>query len=165
MYNRPMKSLGISVHVVADYLCWQFIKNEENISVAKLHKLLYFTQAICLSSYGKAIFDDEILAWSHGPTIKAIEDRFKDLVKTLPIELEHLDIEKAKELPKHIRTHIIDILNNYGEFTLIKLEEYIQERETPYIEARKGAGSIERTNDVITKESMAKFSQRTNIIG
>ena len=54
-----MKSLKLNVHAIADYICWKFVSEGNNINVAKLHKLLYFVQAWHMVNTGKSLFEED----------------------------------------------------------------------------------------------------------
>jgi uncharacterized phage-associated protein len=40
------------------------------ISNLKLQKLLYYAQGFYLAIYGKALFEEDIVAWEHGPVVR-----------------------------------------------------------------------------------------------
>jgi uncharacterized phage-associated protein len=46
--------------------------DEEAISNLKLQKLLYYAQGFHLAITGRALFDDDIRAWAHGPVVPAV---------------------------------------------------------------------------------------------
>ena len=153
-----MKSRGFDVNVVADYICWKFFKLQENISVAKLHKLLYFVQAWHLGIYKQALFDDDFEAWVHGPVCPAINQRFSGYPMATPLHSKDIDLERLdKNVTKPLENHVCHVLENFGELSFMKLEEYFVEHELPWKEARAGLSSLTRGNAIISKERIMEF--------
>ena len=66
----------------ADYLVRKSLALDERVSKIKLHKLLFFAQEEFLYRFEKPLFDDEIVAETHGafvpPVAQEIKGRFKD---------------------------------------------------------------------------------------
>lgn len=52
----------------------------------KLHKLLYYAQGVSLAVNGGPLFEDDLLAWEHGPVVRAIYDEYKG-TRTIDDEL------------------------------------------------------------------------------
>lgn len=49
----------------------------DDITHLKLQKLLYYAQSWYLANYGKPLFEEEILAWTHGPVILSVWHKYK----------------------------------------------------------------------------------------
>ncbi|MDD7741204.1 MAG: DUF4065 domain-containing protein, partial [Campylobacteraceae bacterium] len=47
------------------------------VSHLKIQKMLYFCQGYYLGLYNKALFDEKIEAWQHGPVIPSVYNFFK----------------------------------------------------------------------------------------
>lgn len=50
----------------------------DNLSNLKLQKLLYYAQGFHLAMRGETLFEEKLFAWSHGPVVKAVYQRYKD---------------------------------------------------------------------------------------
>lgn len=68
-----------TVEIIAKWLLKynEFVRNIENedtdqISNLKLQKLLYYCQGAFLAIKNEKLFEDDILAWTHGPVIEKI---------------------------------------------------------------------------------------------
>jgi uncharacterized phage-associated protein len=60
---------------------WFVNKNKEDqgkdLSLLKLTKILYFCQGWFLAEKDKPLFDDDIVAWEYGPTVRAVNEYFE----------------------------------------------------------------------------------------
>lgn len=61
-----------------DYLSNCENEDTDLISNLKLQKLLYYAQGCYLAVYDKKLFDEDIVAWRHGPVIESIYRYFKE---------------------------------------------------------------------------------------
>ena len=48
----------------------------EELSQMRVMKLLYYIQAASLSTSGKRLFDNDIVAWKYGPVIEAVHMKY-----------------------------------------------------------------------------------------
>lgn len=114
------------------------IDNEDtdDISNLKLQKLLYYAQGSMLALTGKKLFNDEILAWAHGPVIKEVYDTFKSYGSSginEYFEDNNIDIETENILKQ--------VYNEFGKYSAWGLRD-MTHNEIPWIETRR--------NDVIS---------------
>jgi uncharacterized phage-associated protein len=129
---------------IAKYVITLANKYDDEITQLKLQKLLYYIQGTYLGAGGYAVFDDEMLAWKHGPVVHAVWQQYKDCGKeqlqadVSDISLEPFDKETIEEIYKRYRT-----------FTTKELVDKTH-GETPWINARDD-------NDIITKESIKDY--------
>ena len=72
------------VDKIANWFIWynEYIRDFENedtddITNMKLQKLLFYAQSAFLAIKGVPLFNNNILAWEHGPVIPEIYDKFK----------------------------------------------------------------------------------------
>jgi len=153
-----VESLGLNIVTISDYFCAKLIATGENPNVPKLQKLLYYAQAKFLALYSQALFDDEFEGWEHGPVCRVVHQRFQG--KSPTISSKELDKNAFKELPVDVKKHLIDILNEYGCFTLRELEEYHISREQPWINSRVGVAGTSRDTIVIPKDDMMEYHKK-----
>lgn len=62
---------------IAKYFIYISHKEKRPVSNQKLQKLLYYAQAWYLVEYGKKLYEDDIEAWVHGPTIPSVYRKYK----------------------------------------------------------------------------------------
>lgn len=116
------RSFEVPPTEVADYFLSKI--NEEYgdcISNLKLQKLVYFAQGFVLAITGKTLFQEDIVAWQHGPVIKSLYDKYKEngascIPKPETYNLEHLNNEELTDI-------LDDVYNTYGQFSAWKLRE------------------------------------------
>ncbi|MBO7446731.1 SocA family protein [bacterium] len=146
------QSYNIDVFKVADYiLCKSSLDIGDNITNLKLQKLLYYCQGFVLAITGKTLFADDILAWEHGPVVKAVYDKFKCY--------DGYGIKPNEDLPESYfaemnDTEIGDIVDNvwevYGQYSAWKLRNLTHE-EPPWREtARNEAISLTKMRSFFT---------------
>ena len=123
---------NIPVTEVAEYFLSKV--NEEYgdcISNLKLQKLVYFAQGFVLAITGKTLFNNDIVAWQHGPVVIDLYERYKSngancIPRPDNFCLSHL--EKENEL----KDILDDVYNTYGQFSAWKLRELSHLEGSPW---------------------------------
>lgn len=119
-------------------------EDSEYITNLKLQKLLYYAQGYFLAKKDIPLFNEEFLAWEHGPVIRKIYDKYKDNGAN--------GIEYKKDFKVNIDKETEEILENvyedYGQYTAWKLRNMTHE-EIPW-------KTTER-NDIISKDKIKNF--------
>lgn len=117
------QSFDVPVNEVAQYFLSKI--NEEYgdcISNLKLQKLVYFAQGFVLAITGKTLFEEDIVAWQHGPVVKSLYNKYKSNGSNCISKPEKFNLKnliKNKDL-----TEILDeVYNTYGQFSAWKLRE------------------------------------------
>lgn len=102
----------------------------EYISNLKLQKLLYYAQGCFLAlNEGEKLFDDDIVAWRHGPVVEAVYHEFK-VFGLSGIELdESFDLSK---FPSDVELILEDVYIIFGQYSAWKLRE-MTHQETPWV--------------------------------
>ncbi len=116
----------------------------EYITNLKLQKLLYYAQGMHLALYDKVLFDDPIVAWSYGPVVEAIYDRYSCNVNK-GIEVFDTPIENFTKEEERTLQFTQDA---FGQFSAWKLVD-MTHAETPW-------QSTER-NHVITIDKIQDY--------
>lgn len=62
-----------SATAVANYI----VSHASSVTNLKLQKMLYFIQGFALVQLGRALFTDYIEAWTYGPVVPSVYQRFK----------------------------------------------------------------------------------------
>lgn len=98
----------------------------EGLSHLKLQKLLYFAQGVNLAINDQVLFNDKIMAWTHGPVVKKVYNSFKKYGRDdIDIELNEKDIKIIENI--ELDTSTSNVLNlvyeNFGIYTAWQLRE------------------------------------------
>ena len=113
IYNAKVDELVNKYEIVPEY-----------ITNLKLQKLLYFVQALCLMIFDKKAFPEKIMAWSYGPVIKEVYDRYKH---------NHNGEINSETKVKHISPGLYEIIrevvNSYGSIDAGELINFTHEEE------------------------------------
>ena len=73
-------------HTASDVARWILNYNKIQMNVAgadfisnlKLQKLLYYAQGCYLAFYNEPLFDDDLVAWEHGPVVESVYHEYKN---------------------------------------------------------------------------------------
>ncbi|MED0826576.1 Panacea domain-containing protein [Bacillus pacificus] len=104
------------------------------ITPLKLQKLVYYAQGFHLRDTGKPLFDENLLAWDHGPVVRKLYDDFRHLrYSTIP----HEPFEDfAERLNEEEITAIKEAREKYGRLDGKFLEE-LTHQEDPWLYTAK----------------------------
>ncbi|MDH3997497.1 MAG: DUF4065 domain-containing protein [Desulfuromonadales bacterium] len=147
-----------TINDACDYIISKTAEDGLGLSVLKLQKLLYYSQAWYLAFDNGPLFDGKFQAWVHGPVSREIFDRFKDQ-KFLYSAVTQDDISpdfSFDKLTNDERIHIDKVLTVYGEFTGDQLEA-ITHQEAPWIAARAGLPHHMRCENDLDEDLMTSF--------
>lgn len=141
---------------IADWFIWyneyvRELKNEDtdNISNLKLQKLLYYAQSAFLAIKGELLFNNDILAWQHGPVIKEIYERYRDNGSQ---GITEYNSESLNEISKEDNEILIEVYNLFGEYSAWGLRN-LTHSESPWQTTKR--------NEVISTDKMLEtFKQK-----
>jgi uncharacterized phage-associated protein len=130
----------------------------------KLQKLVYYTEGWHLAYFEHSLIDEDFEAWVHGPAIRSLWDNYKgrgNYFSEWSLKPEYA--EKVRDyFKKLLQTEqlelIADVLKEYGDKSAYHLES-LSHAELPWREARNGYAQSERSDAVISKETMKKYFQ------
>lgn len=106
------------------------------ITPLKLQKLVYYAQGFHLRSTGKPLFNENLLAWDHGPVVRKLYDDYKHLGYFTIAHEPFEDIEdKLKK--REVKT-INDVWKTFGHLDGKFLEE-LTHQEDPWLYTAKNA--------------------------
>ena len=136
-----------SVFDVAAYI----LKQKGPITAMKLQKLAYYAQAWSLVWDEKPLFPERFEAWANGPVCPDLyaAHRGEFLITKEPGG-------KSKNLSEEAKGTVTAMLETYGDKSANWLSA-LTHSEDPWIEARKGLPTGERSNRVITHGAMANY--------
>ena len=139
-----------SIFDVAKYI----LTKQGTMSAWKLQKLCYYSQAWSLAwSDGVPLFDENFQAWANGPVCKELYNyhRGKYIVSANDLNKGCIDSLTKDEIDS-----IDTVLNDYGNKEPFWLREQTHD-EPPWKIAREDTPSGERSDSIITKESMGSY--------
>ena len=129
----------------------RYFINELKPDTLKLQKLLYFTQGLSYCMMDKEFFEEQFVAWVHGPVIPSIYHRYKQYGFN-PITITY-DIGALSEDQLSVLDYV---KTNYGKYDGKYLEE-ITHLQDPWLYARSGLDPDERESKLIPKDIIADY--------
>lgn len=139
---ETIQSYNIPVETVADYFLCKVDEGEELLTKLKLQKLLYYAQGFVMAITNHKLFNEKILAWTHGPAVDEIYKKYKD-VEGNSIEKPKTFDTSAIEKNEELQEILDEVYGFYGQFSAWKLRGMTHE-ESPWIETPQ---SSEITDD------------------
>lgn len=143
-----------------DVARWFLIRNyteEQNndefelLTNLKLQKLLYYAQGVYLAINGKPLFNEDILAWEHGPVIREVYNEYKSNGKspiTYIAEKNDSNICKLIE-DDQCKADVLEfVFEEFGQYTAWALRNKTH-KEKPWLTTKQ--------NSIITKELIREY--------
>ncbi|TET33279.1 MAG: DUF4065 domain-containing protein [Planctomycetota bacterium] len=144
---------------VARYIIWHAKNNTVPMNNLKLQMLLYYAQGWHLALYGKKLFSKPIEAWVHGPVVKSIYSKYKNMFKDDcfigkdgNIQLPRFTNKSQKHLPGFF-DNLFEVFMHLDAFVL----ERMTHNEPPWIEARGGIGPDEISEREVSCDTMKLY--------
>jgi uncharacterized phage-associated protein len=110
---------------IADYF---LLKTQEDghelLSNMKLQKLIYYAQGLYLVLFNEPLFQEPIEAWTYGPAVRSLFDKYKDYGgQGIPanIDFDPLIIDNET------RDFLDEIYQVFGQFSAVRLMEISHE--------------------------------------
>ena len=119
--------------------------SDEAISNLKLQKLLYYAQGCTLALTGEPLFDDEILAWEHGPVVPEIYHKYK---KNGSNGIPYDSNFDYRSLDPRTAAILEEVYQEFCQYSAWKLRN-MTHQETPWKKTKK--------NDVISNELIKDY--------
>lgn len=130
---------------VADFFLSPIMEEEgERITNLKLQKLLYYAQGYSLALLDRALFNDKIENWEHGPVVPSIYQMYRQHGAN-PLPLSVIELDRYKEEELYILSRV---RTEKGKYTAWALRDQTHQ-ETPWLTTRRG--------DEITPNIMKKY--------
>ncbi|HZW10320.1 MAG TPA: type II toxin-antitoxin system antitoxin SocA domain-containing protein [Phycisphaerales bacterium] len=123
------------------------------ITHMQLQKLMYYVQGWALATHGKPLFAGRIEAWEHGPVVRALYPKFADY-KNKPIP--EGQASAAVRLTDAERALIESVWTRYGQYSAPRLRA-MTDAEAPWREARAGLPEGQRSDALVSEESMRRY--------
>ena len=121
------------VQEITNYIVWDSHEAGSFLTLPKLQKLMYFAQARHLALYDEPLFTGRFEAWSHGPVLRSVHNRFehfgwRSLDEFVP----------RPELPAETEKFLKALMDDLGALDARQLEAMTQ-ADGAWIAAREGA--------------------------
>ena len=121
------------------------------ISNLKIQKLVYYAQGVHLAMFDTILFDEEILAWEHGPVVSSLYQEFKAFGKNaIEPNFTEFDMNVFTEDQKNM---LKDVYNTFGQFSAWVLRNMTHE-ESPWLETTQNGKVI---GGVISTELLKNY--------
>lgn len=130
----------LTAGIVADWFLgrneWEYIIGDaEPITNLKLQKLLYYAQGVYSALTGEFLFEEDFVAWEHGPVIESLYHEYKGYGgNPIPYEQRFFD-STIEKLPEETENILEMVYENFAQFSAWKLRNMTHEerpwRETP----------------------------------
>lgn len=131
----------------------------EGLSHLKLQKLLYFAQGVSLAIDGESLFSDKIYAWTHGPVIREVYDKFKKYGRNdIELSLSNKEMEVIEELELDVKaSNILNLVyENFGIYTAWQLREMTHIPSGPWETTVRTKGMNKEINLSLIKDYFSK---------
>jgi len=93
----------------------------------KIQKLLYYAQVYHLIKNSKKLFNEDILAWEHGPVIREVYDQYRKFKDREIIVKDFSDIN----IDKQTENLLMEVYSKYNGFTAVQLRN-LTHKEKPW---------------------------------
>ena len=132
-----------SVESAARYLC-AIRDDEDQLTLGRLERLLYYAQGIALAVHGQPLFANPIIATANGPIIAEVERLYAGQIGVLAADYGF----DVFSLPAQARAALERAYVNYGQYATWWLREKMRS-ESPWQMTAQGAE--------ISHEALAAF--------
>jgi uncharacterized phage-associated protein len=146
-----VKNMYSAQDIAKWFLCAVDRDSGDSITHLKLQKLLYYAQAWSLVLLDKPMFKEEIQAWTHGPVVPEVYEKYS--------MHGHNEIPKPEQCPiisKEYEDVLEEVMKTYGIYQA-KYLEMLTHSEKPWIEARGGLPLEARCEQVISLKTMKQY--------
>jgi uncharacterized phage-associated protein len=124
------------------------LEDSDGISNLKLQKLLYYAQGVSLAVNEEPLFDNDLLAWTHGPVVERVYHTYKRHgSKPIPFD-EPFDDSKLAGPDKEL---LELVYQEFSQYSAWKLRE-MTHKEDPWKKTPFGA--------VISQELIKNYFKR-----
>jgi uncharacterized phage-associated protein len=121
------------------------------ITHLKVQKLVYYSQGWSLALLRRPLFEEDLLAWTHGPVARTVWHKYKDR------GFETIVPERTIKKISGKALLLLEAVNGkYSLFSAKQLER-MTHSELPWIEARGDLPLEEKSEQPISKVTMEKY--------
>lgn len=128
----------------------------EGITHLKLQKLLYNAQGVYLATTGEKLFEDDLVAWDHGPVVKEVYDTYCVFGRNpiiIPATDENNEIIRKIESDTEAKKVLDMVYDSFSIYTAWQLRELSHAKGSPWDRTPKNQViDIELIKDYFEKE-------------
>lgn len=133
------------------FLLYNNLKVEEegadSITNLKLQKLLYYAQGCYLALENKPLFNDNIVAWKHGPVVECIYNKYSPYGSS-GISIEESDYKNVEDIEKRDCDILEEVYKVFGKYSAWQLRNMTHE-ESPWKETMQ--------SDIISNDKIKSY--------
>lgn len=145
-------AMQIAKWFLAENKIRMFEGDSEYLTHLKLQKLLYYAQGCYLAIKDEApLFEEDILAWQHGPVVNEVYQEFKSCGSEPIVFDEEYDTAEIDAETQAILKEVFDV---FGQYSAWKLRQMTHE-ETPW--------KITPPNEVIDPQIIKEYFKKEYI--
>lgn len=144
--GKIIENEGMDIICIVKYI----LKKLDDITNLSIQKLLYYSQGFSLVFNKRPMFVDNCEAWAKGPVFRRVYNEYKSNEKKLRQVEYELNIKNEDKI---ILDRVIDAFKDYSGFVLSEFTHL----EEPWIKARKGLSDQDRSNEVISIDSIKEY--------
>ena len=124
----------------------------EKMTLLKLLKLLYYAEGCSLALENGSLFNEDIVAWEHGPVVQEVYFNYPDAYNLSldDDDLKAVDAINKNETDRSILEQVFDVFGQYSAWALRNKTH----EETPWLEATNNG---QKLNGIISRETMKKY--------
>ncbi|MDO4271550.1 MAG: DUF4065 domain-containing protein [Candidatus Saccharibacteria bacterium] len=147
MTDMNNKSARSPIDVIRIFLALQEMDGDSGdvLTNLKAQKLAYYSQGVALAKLGKPLFDDDFVAWQHGPVIP---DLYHKLRRFGASQIRNIGEADTSIFSKDELDVIVSVYKTFGQYSAWKLRD-MTHSEAPWVNVN--------INDTITKKSIADY--------
>ncbi len=161
-YKKTMKAIAELKRIfnVSEkmLMCIAYIFEQmQEVTPLALQKILYYIQGIYMAIYGFPLFEENCVAWQHGPVYEKVYYLFRDF-KYNPIDDNRFALftGKAGKLAEDEKQVIDLVVASFGRYSG-KVLETVTHNERPWKSARNGYGINDASNVIMEKEDIRDY--------
>ena len=131
----------------------QAVRNEDagNLTLLKLLKLLYYAEGCSLALTGNSLFDEDIVAWEHGPVVVEVYSKYCSNPYSLPVtEQDSIDASKIEPEDQELLEQVFQV---FGQYSASGLRNKTH-AETPWLKATNNGKVLK---EKIDREVMKEY--------
>jgi len=129
-----------------------FIDSVDNMSLTKLHKMLYFAQGVHLARTGMPLFDNDIHAWPYGPVVPTVHNKFSPNKGGVRLLEEYI----SPSFTNTEESALVDVAVEYGLCSAATLSDITHQEGTPWTETTK--------NEIIPSNLIKEYFSAKKIV-
>ena len=162
LLSKEKGGADMATYKAIDVAKWFIARNQtavdtmggEKMTLLKLLKLLYYAEGCSLALENGSLFNEDIVAWEHGPVVQEVYFNYPDAYNLSldDDDMKAVDIINKNETDRNILEQVFDVFGQYSAWALRNKTH----EETPWLEATNNG---QKLKGIISRETMKKYFQ------